>query len=342
MREKFSASRPDLLPMAVSNPLISIVIVNWNGKQWLSKCLDSLAKQTYKPIEVLIVDNASTDGSVPFLQSKFPWVHVVVSKTNLGFAGGNNLGIQSANGNHILLLNSDTWVDKDFVEKLWVYYRKEKYDVVGPYENDYANTTHPKNISTIDLLGHTVVFPSTKNNKRKLFYKSGVCLLFSKKLYEETGGLDDDFFMYVEEVDWFWRLHLLTKKIGIAEDLFVHHAGAGSAGTGLKYNTFLWRNQNTLQMLLKNYSLPILMFILPLYFLQNCAEMLAFTLIGKFTIASTYWKGLAFNLQHIQHIWRKRNAVQANRRVSDFHIVSKMYFGNGKLRHLLSFVFKKS
>lgn len=257
-------------------PLISVIIVNWNGQKWLQSCIESLSKQSYKKLEIIVVDNSSSDGSVELLKRQHPYVKVIENKNNLGFARGNNVGAAHTNGEHIMLLNSDTWIDSDFIEKLYSFYIDGKYDVVGPYENDYANTTHPKNISTIDLLGHTVVFPATKNNKRKLFYKSGVCLLFSKKLYEETGGLDDDFFMYVEEVDWFWRLHLLTKKIGIAEDLFVHHAGAGSTGTGLKYNTFLWRNQNTLQMLLKNYSLVSLILILPFYFLQNLAEMVVF------------------------------------------------------------------
>jgi GT2 family glycosyltransferase/protein-L-isoaspartate O-methyltransferase len=323
--------------MAKSNPLISVVIVNWNGKKWLPKCLDSLKKQTYKPLEVVVVDNSSTDGSTNLLHANYPWVQLVQSKKNLGFAGGNNLGITKAKGGLILLLNSDTWLDPDFVEKLHEQYVQGKYDVIGPYESNYDNTSHPKNISTIDLLGHTVVFPARAKNMHKLFYKSGVCLLFSKNLYTETGGLDDDFFMYVEEVDWFWRLHLLGKKIGLAENLFVHHAGAGSTGTGLKYNTFLWRNQNTLQMLLKNYSAVSLIGVLPLYLIQNVAEMFAFLLIGKFKIASTYWKGIGFNIRHLTRTLKKRNAIQQTRIVSDGQLMSRMYFGNGKLRHLLFF-----
>jgi len=322
------------------SPLISIVIVNWNGKQWLSACLDSLANQTYRHIEIVLVDNASSDGSIDLLKKNYPSVRVVANKQNHGFAGGNNRGVEYAKGELVMFLNTDTWIDPDFIEKLYAFYWQGEYDIVGPYENDYRNLTHPKNISTIDVLGHTVVFPATKSNSNKFFYRSGVCLLFSKKLYKETGGLDSDFFMYVEEVDWFWRLHLQKKKIGIAENLFVHHAGAGSIGKGLKHNTFLWRNQNSLQMLLKNYSLLSLVFILPSYLFQHIVEMIAFTALGRFSIASTYWTGIVWNIGNLENTLKKRKYIQSHRLISDLHILSKLYVGNGKLRHLFTYLFK--
>src|SRR4030042_5307912 len=105
------------------------------------------------------------------------------------------------------------------------------------------------------------------------FYLSGVCLFFTKKFYWQTKGLDDDFFMYGEDWDWFWRLRLFDKKIFQINGLKVYHAGAGSTGSGIKYLSFLWRNQNSLQMLLKNYRWFNLLWVLPIYFIQNIFEI---------------------------------------------------------------------
>ena len=97
--------------------LVSVIIVNWNGRKWLEKCLDSLRVQTYKNFEVIFVDNASTDDSVDFVEKNYPEVVILKSDRNLGFAGGNNLGIDNSKGEFILFLNNDTWVKEDFLKK---------------------------------------------------------------------------------------------------------------------------------------------------------------------------------------------------------------------------------
>lgn len=322
---------------SIKRDLISIIIVNWNGKKWIDACLNSLKSQTYKNIEILFVDNNSSDHSVEYLKEHYNNVHIVESKINLGFAGGNSLGIDTAKGEYILLLNSDTWIESNFINELFSFYSKGSYDIVGPMENDYNNCRFQKNISTIDLLGHTVALKLSKATENKLFYKSGACLFFKKDLYKETGGLDSDFFMYVEEVDWFWRLHLLKKKVGSVENLYVHHAGSGSTGGGIKYNTFLWRNQNTLQMLLKNYSFCSLLWVLPLYLIQNLFEIVFFLLALKPDIALSYISSWIYNARLLKKTLNKRRKIQSLRLVSDFVIINKMYFGLGKLKHLFAF-----
>lgn len=318
--------------------LISIIIVNWNGKKWINKCINSLQKQSYNNLEILIVDNGSTDGSVKHIKDNYKNVHVIESKINLGFAGGNNIGINAAKGKYILLLNNDAWIDPDFISKLYSFYKKGLYDVVGPMENDYNNSKFDKNISTIDFFGHTVIKKLNKQSFKKAFYKSGVCLLFKKSLYIQTGRFDNDFFMYEEEVDWFWRLHLLNKRVGIAENIFIHHFGAGSTGSGIKYYTFLWRNQNVLQMLLKNYSWYNLVWVLPIYFIQNIIEILFFLAILKPEFAYSYIQGWTYNIRYFSRTIKKRCWVQKNRLASDFKILKKMHFGFGKIIHLFSFL----
>jgi hypothetical protein len=318
--------------------LISIIIVNYNGEKWLKKLFDSLTMQTYQNFEIIFVDNASVDNSIKFISANYndQRIKVIKSNKNLGFAGGNNLGINNCLGKYILLLNNDTWVKDDFLYKIYNFYIGNNFDVIAPYEQDYEDKKDFSKYSlTIDFFGHPVYL---RGEYKKNFYLSGVCLFFLKKIYEESLGLDNNFFMYFEETDWFWRLNLLNKKFSYVNNLFVYHAGAGSTGGGIKYNSFLWRNQNTLQMLLKNYKWFNLLWVLPIYIIQNIFEISFFLLIFKPKISYSYIQGWWFNIKNIKKIVKKREWIKNNRLVGDCEIMRNMYIGFGKLNHLLSFL----
>ena len=319
------------------NKLISIIIVNWNGLRWLKKCLDSLYAQTYQNFEIVFVDNGSQDDSIAFVEKNYPKARIVASKENLGFAGGNNLGIMNSSGLYILLLNNDTWVENDFLKNIFENFKTKKCDVFGVTETKYETFKRRKYRLKIDLFGNQVPF---RNNVESLepFYISGACLFFKKKLYLETGGLDSDFFMYCEEVDWFWRLHLMERKISQSDNMFVHHARSKDFGKKLKPLVFLWRNQNTLQMLLKNYKWFNLLWVLLIYFIQNVFEILFFLFILRPKISLSYIQGWWFNVKNFKKIMQKRKWVQENRKIGDFEIMKKMYIGPGKVVHLLKFL----
>ena len=316
-------------------PLISIIIVNYNGKKWLDKCLNSLEQQTYPHLEIIVVDNASTDDSSLYIQKNFPSVSLVQSHKNLGFAGGNNLGIAKAGGGLIMLMNNDAWIESEMIQKLYEEKIQKKLDVIGPHELHYNKKLRPENLSmvSLDLFGHHIYTYRTN----KCFFLSGVCLLFSKQLYLDTGGLDNNFFMYSEEIDWFWRLHLYKKKIGISQNQKIYHAGAGSTGSGIKYLAFLWRNQNTLQMLLKNYQWHNLAWVLPIYLTTNIVEIIVFLLMGKPKISLSYIQGIWFNIRYFGRTMHSRKTVQATRLIPDTKIFELMYFGFAKFNHLIHF-----
>ncbi len=322
--------------------MISIIILNYNGSAWLKKLFDSLLCQTYQDFEIIFVDNASVDDSIAFLQKNYQdaRIKIVKSDKNLGFAGGNNLGIETSKGRYLLLINNDTWLKKDFLERIIAFYQNNQFDVVAPFEKDYADEKESKKYNaTIDLFGHPI---GVGLEEKKSFYLLGACLFFEKKLYEESLGLDSNFFFYSEEVDWFWRLNLLKKSFAYVPDLFFCHAGAGSTGRGVRYATFLWRNQNIPQMLLKNYKWFTLLWIFPLYLVQNIFEIIFFVLILKPKVAYSYVQGWWFTLKNLRKILQKRIWVQKNRLVGDYVIMQKMYFGFAKLHHLLSFVKKQA
>jgi len=322
----------------MSSPSLSIIIVNWNGRRWLERCLRSLESQTWRDFEVVLVDNASSDDSVEFVRREFPRTVVVVNSVNLGFAGGNNLGVSRARGELLLLLNSDTWLEPDLLARLTERYRQAKADVLGVGHMPYNGGRIFNSVRTLDPLGYPVDLEANEANRGRRFYLNGTCLLFSRELYRETGGLDPNFFMYFEETDWFWRLHLLKKTFACAEDLAVHHAIAGSTGRGLKYRIFLWRNQNNPQMLLKNYSAASLFWVMPSYLAINLVEMACFLTILRPDLTWSYVQGWWFNLIHLRRTLRQRQWVQSRRLVPDREIFKKMYPGSAKLRHLRSFI----
>ncbi len=319
----------------MKQPLVSAIIVNWNGKKWLKECLGSLNGQTYKDFEIVLVDNGSTDDSVKYVIKNYPKVRIVETGKNLGFASGNNAGIAEARGELLLLLNNDTWVEKEFIEELVGFYQENNFDVVAPTEvGPELKVDQVSNFSRkIDIFGHPI---NLKNSDKPPFFLSGVSLLFSKDLYEFSGGLDNDFFMYCEDVDWFWRLHIYGKTIAYAPNVYVHHYGTGSSDSGINSKVFLWRNQNTLQMLLKNYSAYNLLWVLPVYFVINVAEIIAFLFAIKPGISATYVLGWWFNIVNISKILKKRSLVQQNRVSKDREIMKLMYWWPAKLNHLVS------
>ncbi|MDD4409348.1 MAG: glycosyltransferase family 2 protein [Candidatus Pacebacteria bacterium] len=320
--------------------MISIITVNYNGKRWLKRFFDSFLNQTYDNFELIFVDNDSTDDSVDFIKEKYfdNRVKVIKSEKNLGFAGGNNLGISVARGDYLLLINNDTWVDEDFLEKIRLFYDKSSYCVVSPvvipyYSEDRFIEKEKK--YNIDFLGH----PFISCDVKKFFYLSGACLFCKKDFYLRTGGLDNDFFMYFEETDWFWRLRLFGYTFGTASGVFFHHEGGGGSN-GIKYKNFLWRNQNNLQMLLKNYSVITLLFLLPIYFLLNILESVYFIITANPRISYSYYQGWLFNLSNIRKIWKKRKLIQERRVVGDIKVFKEMYLGFAKLNHLLLYLKK--
>ncbi len=322
--------------MSSTQGLVSIIIVNWNGQRWLERCLASVEAQTYQERELIVVDNASTDQSLALIKTQFPQAQLIEQPTNQGFAAGNGAGIRRAKGRFILLLNSDTWIEPNFLAELVKRFEERQVDLLGVTEIGYqARPDRAKGyISTIDILGYPVPY-TTDLDQRRSFYISGACLFFEKPLYQQTQGFDESFFLYAEEVDWCWRLHLLGKKLYQEPDLFIHHASGGSIGASLKPQTVEWTNLNILQTLLKNYAWYSLLWALPLYLLQNLGEMAYFGITGQGQLSLAYLRSWSQLMARLPSLWPKRQWVQRHRQIGDLPILAMMHLGSGKLRQLL-------
>jgi len=221
----------------MKTPQISIIILNWNGKEITKDCLESLKKQNFKEYEIILVDNASTDDSSKYLKKKFPKIKLIQNKKNIGYAGGNNIGIKKAKGDYILILNNDTVLDNNFLNELWG--NKNKANILG-VKNYYFDK---KNIiwaigSKVNrftmrakLIGNGLM-DSKEIDKRDIEHAVGSAMLINKKVIDKIGFLDNSFFAYYEETEWQTRAQNAGFKISWVPTAKLWHKVAYSTGGG--------------------------------------------------------------------------------------------------------------
>ncbi len=205
---------------------LSIVIVNWNTRDLLRDCLSSLPDATAGlETEVLVVDNASGDGSAAMVAHEFPATHLLESGGNLGFSRGNNLALPHTSGDAILLLNPDTVCPPHSLTRLYRFlHGKERLGAVGPRLVDgesrptitggyfprarfhWLGFLDPKRFFFRGDLAERIVFvPDRRQASRPVEYIMGACFMMPRTALEQIGPLDEQFFMYFEETDWCWR-----------------------------------------------------------------------------------------------------------------------------------------
>ncbi|HEX9657184.1 MAG TPA: glycosyltransferase family 2 protein [Bacteroidota bacterium] len=227
-------------PSAHTN--VFIVIVNWNGREVTLDCLRSLKKLTYREFTIIVVDNASSDGSVESLRSKFPDIIVLEQSNNLRFAGGNNVGIKYAmehGAEAVLLLNNDTTVHPEFlthlVERLEgdhatgmvapkIYYHDDKNRIwfAGGEISFWTGTMKHTGIRKTDRGQH--------DQHRKIDYATGCCVLVRSSVIEKVGMLDESYFIYTEDADWSMRVSNAGYSILYEPAAKVWHKLSVSAG----------------------------------------------------------------------------------------------------------------
>lgn len=314
-------------------PLISTIILNWNGKEYLHACIRSVKEQTYPRMEIILVDNASTDGSVEYLRDLFPDLHLIVSPENLGYGGGNNLGIRKASGRYLFILNNDTVLEKRCVEFLW---RSIETDL-------RIGATTPKIVlddqrGTIDAAGLTIypdglsigrgrLEPEDKYKQtEEVFFGSGCASLCRREMLEEVGLFDGDFFAYAEDTDLGWRARLAGWKSYYVPEAVVYHHHSRRFGTYSSTKAFLVE-RNRIWVAWKNFPFPLLC-LWPYYtlwrlFYQGMGALTGKGASGRFGADSSVLlllfvllKAFLNGFGALPSILRKRRKIQRRRRIS--------------------------
>jgi hypothetical protein len=246
-------------------PLVVVVVLNWNGRDDTIRCLESVEQPWYPRCIPVVVDNGSTDGSVEALRGRFPGLDVIETGSNLGYAGGNNAGIHWALGrgaDYVLLLNNDTIVDPDVLTELTRVAGSDRtIGVVGPKvlcEPDrHLLDSCGESQSLWFNRRHIATGKPDRDvgrNPRDVDYVVGCAILVSREFIECVGLLDDVFFAYYDEVDWCFRGRRLGYRVVCAPAAVVYHKGEASSGKGLNPITAYYRTRNWVYFMRKHAS----------------------------------------------------------------------------------------
>jgi len=250
----------------MSEPSVAVVILNWNGKQLLADFLPGVMKTRYSNLQLVVGDNASTDGSVDFVRANFPDIQVIVNESNYGFAEGYNRILKQVSADYYVLLNSDVEVPENWIEPVIKAMETDsRIAAAQPKIKWQKNKTQFEYAGAAGGFLDINAFPFCRgrifdqveddlgqyNDAKEIFWASGAAFFIKRAQWEETGGLDPDLFAHMEEIDLCWRLKNLGYQIVYCPDAEVYHVGGGTLAANSPYKVFL-NFRNNLMIMQKN------------------------------------------------------------------------------------------
>lgn len=319
-------------------PVISVVVLNWNGMRFIETCLLGLSKQTYKKIEVIVVDNGSVDGSLEKVIEKFPYVKIIKNKKNMGFSEGMNIGIAAATGDYIMTLNMDVYLERSCIGQM-----------VDTIDHDLDCGAIMGKEFTWDVTGFSDV-PSissgpgylkkrgqgTRDIKRidKRTFSFGAMGSFPmfrasclRKLYDKVGYyFDPKFVTGWEDKDIFFRLHHLGYRFIYEPNAIGYHYGSGSVGEAKRlidkdiyYQTMVLRNRY--YFILKNYPKWLIFRHFAFLTLTEFLMLIYFIIYQPKTLKALWLAQLDF-LRNIKTIIKDRKLIQADSKLTKNQILN--------------------
>jgi GT2 family glycosyltransferase len=272
----------------LTEKLVSVVIVNWNGRHLLGECLESLLAQHVAGLEIILVDNGSLDGSAELVRERYPEVRVVSLPENRGFAAGNNAGIQIATGKYIALLNNDTRVDPSWMKNLLAEAEDDPRSV-GMWASKILTYDNPDIIDNVGLLMYPDGLGRGKGRLEKdegqydqtgeAFFPSGCAGFYRREMLDEIGLLDEEFFAYADDVDLGLRARLADWQCIYVPSAKVYHKYSASSSAHSSFKAFLVE-RNRIWVLLKYYPMEMIL-ISPFWTLARLLVHLFGALAGK-------------------------------------------------------------
>lgn len=294
-------------------PLVSIVIVTWNGRQHLARCLAAVAAQRDVEAETILVDNGSTDGTAEYVRASYPWVRVVRLERNAGFTGGNNAGVREARGRYVALLNNDTDAAPDWLRRLL-----DGLDEPAGVALVTSRVVYMDDPGVVDSAGdgytraggafkHGHGGPAADAGEtREVFGVCGAACLLPTAVFRELGGFDEHLFVSHEDVDLSYRARLRGYRCRYVADAVVRHAGSATLG---RMSAFaVYHGQRNLEWVyLKNTPAPLLWRTLLSHLVYDAAAGLHFARSGRL---GAFLRGKLAALAGVGYVWRQRAEVQ--------------------------------
>ncbi len=322
-----------LIRLKMTNPLVSIILINYNGLEDLEECINSIFNLNYDNFEIIFVDNNSSDDSVQFVKQYYPNIQIIQLPKNYGFTKGNNIGVSKSKGQYIVLLNVDTYIDKNWLKelvkaaqesrkvgvvgsKIYYYNEKEIINFAGGSSNIYGRTSH---------IGMSYKDREFLNKKKKTFYICGASLLIKRKVYNKIGLFDPKYFGYYDDVDLCWRSWMAGYKVIYAPKSFIYHK-ISRRFKNVERKKYL-SEKNRLRTILKNYELKTLIKICYGYFSDILNEILNYRYVNPPYYkkrVKMYLKIIIWNFLHIFSLIRYRFKIQRIRKKDDKFIFAIM------------------
>ncbi|MCC4770979.1 glycosyltransferase [Methanosarcina sp. DH2] len=309
-------------------PRVSIIILNWNGKENTINCLEALKLTTYSNYETIVVDNGSTDGSTKYFKDNYPGIKLIENRTNLGFAEGNNVAIREVlikeKSKYISLLNNDTIVKPDWLEKL--VEALESDEKIGSCQPKILSLINPDMIDAVGISidryggaaqeGHNEKDLGQYDQITEVF---GVCAgaaLYRAKMLGQIGLFDEDFFAYYEDVDLAIRARLFGWKSACIPQAVIYHIHSATLGNDSPFKRYLLE-RNSYYYVIKNLPMKTIMLFFISKVRSTFFSLISLTRNKKFSLIKSLIKGNLDALRNFPIVISKRAEIQAKRSISE-------------------------
>jgi GT2 family glycosyltransferase len=300
---------------------VAVVIVNYNGGPLLERCVLSLEAQTLRPRRVIVVDNASADGSADSVESKHPLIQVIRCERNHGFAKANNIGIEAASDcTWIACLNPDAFAEPDWLEHLL-----EGARAAPQFAFFGCKLVQAEDPATLDGTGdvyHVSGLAWRRDHGRpeaeavdeddEIFAPCAAAALYRRDALTDVGGFDESFFCYFEDVDLAFRLRLSGHRCRYIASARVHHVGSAITGRRSDFSVY-HGHRNLVWTYVKNMPSPLFWWYLPLHVALNLGSLLYFVVKGQ---AGPITRAKHDAVRGLRRVWNERRRVQAQKRAS--------------------------
>jgi hypothetical protein len=292
-------------------PLVSIISINFNTMKVTAEMLQSLRQISYPNIEIIIVDNASKKESVDELKDQFPEILLIKSPENLGFAGGNNLGIIKSKGKYILLLNNDTIVDPGFLEPL-VKKCEENQNIgaVSPKlyyfnEKQLIQWAGSLKMNKITMRGFSRGTHEKEQGKYeqdwKSYYNHGAAMLVPRKVIEKVGLMAEIYFLYYEELDWGEQIRKNDFEIFYVHNSIVYHKASSTTVANSPLKTY-YINRGRLIFMRRNvHGMTFILALTYMIFVSLPKNLFRFLINKEWDLAKSYLDSFFWNIKNIQN-----------------------------------------
>ena len=309
-------------------PKVSVIIPHWNGVEVLEPCLQSLQQSTYPNLELVVVDNNSTDDSVQYVKSNHPEVRLIENSENLGFAGGCNKGLSLLEAEYFLILNNDTTHENDWIEHL--VSQMESDPDIAAVQPKIMSAQNPKVFDyaggvggLMDVLGFPFalgrIFTTMEaddgfyDSPRDIFWASGTAMLLRSSALKTVGFFDEDFFAHMEEIDLCWRLYNAGWKVVNAPQAKIYHHSGWSLPPD-RYQKKYLNHRNNLMMIVKNYPFAYLAAILPARLALEGVAFVFSALIRDWKRMGAILMALLWNFTHPFMLFKKHMDAKRTRK----------------------------